>query len=326
VAEAGWFDINGCQQWITMRGEDARNPVLLWLHGGPGIAMSPAMPLFKDWERDFIVVMWDQPGSGGTGVRNRADPGQLSLDRYATDGVAVAEMLCKRFGKRTVALMGISWGTQLGVEMVHRRPDLFSAYVGTAQVTGPRGIRLGYEMALQQQRERGNAAGVAALEGVGPPPWHTWDKLMVRQQFTNPPGAPMSDAEKAKSAADAVYLAAHPLDPGYIAYPTPPEGFVPARDGMKMFLDTVQTVMMHEAKWEILDYGPDWPIPIFVFQGELDLNAPPALARDWVAGIHAPQKAFEIIPGAGHNTTTFHDELLTLLRKHRVAEIARSAA
>jgi pimeloyl-ACP methyl ester carboxylesterase len=330
VAEAGWYDINGFQQWIAMRGDDARNPVLLWLHGGPGMAMTPAIPLFREWERDFTVVMWDQPGSGATGVRylydaqHKADPGELSLDRIAKDGIAVAELLRKKFGKRKIALMGISWGTQLGVEMAHRRPDLFSVYVGTAQVTGPRGIKLGYEIALQQQREKGNAAGVAALEGIGPPPWSSWDKLLIRQQFTNPPGQPPSPAEAARTAEMTAYLAANPLDPKYQGYPMPPEGFVPARDGVMMFLNTVQTVMMRESKWEIRDLGRDWPMPIFVFQGELDLNAPEPLAREWVEEIRAPKKGYAVISGAAHNTIAFHADLLALMRQHGVSEIARA--
>src|SRR3569623_2055694 len=62
VNEGKINDINGSQQWITIRGRDRRNPVLLWLHGGPGIAMSNQAPLFADWERDYTLVQWDQPG------------------------------------------------------------------------------------------------------------------------------------------------------------------------------------------------------------------------------------------------------------------------
>jgi pimeloyl-ACP methyl ester carboxylesterase len=210
--------------------------------------------------------------------------------------------------------------------MVKRRPDLFSAYVGTAQLTGPRGTRMGYEMALKSQRQLGNAAGVAALERIGPPPWDTFDKVLVRQQFTNPPGQPMSPLEIEKSAAAARFLADHPLDPKYIAYPTPPPEFVPARDGVKLFMDTAGTVMTRERGWEIRNYGRDWPIPMFVFQGELDFNAPEPLAREWIDEIRAPKKGYAMITGAGHNTGPFHDELLFLLRQYKVADIARHAA
>jgi pimeloyl-ACP methyl ester carboxylesterase len=227
--------------------------------------------------------------------------------------------LRKRFGKRKIALIGISWGTQLGVEMVHHRPDLFTVYVGTAQVTGPRGVRMGYDMALKACRERGDIAGVAALENVGPPPYATFEQLLVRQQYSNPPGQPPSAAEIAHNVANSKLMAAAAGKPApYLAYPVPPAGF----NGGKMFLDTVRTMMMGEAGWEIRDYGRDWSIPIFVFQGEQDFNAPEPLAREWQAEIHAPKQGYDTIAGAGHNTTVFHDELLALMRKHGVPQIA----
>ena len=57
--------INGIDQWISVRGKDRRNPILLFLHGGPA---SPAMPegytFQTPWEDYFTVVQWDQRGSG----------------------------------------------------------------------------------------------------------------------------------------------------------------------------------------------------------------------------------------------------------------------
>jgi hypothetical protein len=41
-------------------------------------------------------------------------------------------------------------------------------------------------------------------------------------------------------------------------------------------------------------------------------------AHEWLAGIEAPRKAYEVIDGVGHNTLAFHDDLLQLLRKHGV--------
>ena len=135
----------------------------------------------------------------------------------------------------------------------------------------------------------------------------------------------MTSAEAAKSAASAKLMAEHPLERKFVAYPVPPPDFVPARDGMQMFMDAVKAVMMREKGWEIRDYGRSWPIPIFVFQGENDFNAPAPLAKEWIEEIRAPKKAYAVIAGAGHNTTLFHEEVLALMRKHDLRGIAARA-
>ena len=71
IDEARYVTIGGLQQWITVRGEDRNNPVLLFLHGGPGDATNPwGYAAFRSWLRYFTVVQWDQRGSGRTLGRN----------------------------------------------------------------------------------------------------------------------------------------------------------------------------------------------------------------------------------------------------------------
>jgi hypothetical protein len=64
IAEGLFVDIGGIRQWITVRGESRTNPVLLILAGGPGNTLVPLAPVFRDWERFFTVVQWDQRGAG----------------------------------------------------------------------------------------------------------------------------------------------------------------------------------------------------------------------------------------------------------------------
>jgi hypothetical protein len=58
--------IGGIYQWVTIRGQDRENPVMLIMHGGPGVATSPLALYTLGWERDFTLVQWDQRGAGKT--------------------------------------------------------------------------------------------------------------------------------------------------------------------------------------------------------------------------------------------------------------------
>ncbi len=120
--------IGGIPQWITIKGDDRANPVILFLHGGPGNAMSPfADAMFAGWEKDFTLVQWDQRGAGRTYTKNgpSVEP-TMTLERMTDDGIEVAEFLKKHLGKDRIVLEGGSWGSVLGIRMAHARPDLFT--------------------------------------------------------------------------------------------------------------------------------------------------------------------------------------------------------
>ena len=90
VDETGFVRIGGIDQWVGIQGGDARNPAILYLHGGPGEAQSPFLKEFVPWETDFTVVNWDQRGSGRTyGKYGPATPGmstpEMALERVCED-------------------------------------------------------------------------------------------------------------------------------------------------------------------------------------------------------------------------------------------------
>ena len=126
--EAGFVTLNGAQQWIELRGDDAANPVLLVLTG-PGVAFSALAELFAPWERRFTLAHWDQPGAGRTADRHGPDD-PLSLARLIADGLALAEHLRRRLPAAPLIPLGISGGSIIGLTLLARRPDLFAAYAG----------------------------------------------------------------------------------------------------------------------------------------------------------------------------------------------------
>src|SRR5215472_14637151 len=94
IVEGRFIKIGGIDQWVTIRGEDQRNPVLFFVHGGPGSTYSVFTPLLRSWEGHFTIVQWDQRGAGKTFRKNgKAGSGMLTFDRLTRDGIELAEFL-----------------------------------------------------------------------------------------------------------------------------------------------------------------------------------------------------------------------------------------
>jgi hypothetical protein len=67
IDEASFVTIGGIEQWITVRGWNRDNPVLLFLHGGPGEVTNPwTFALFVPWEK---ISRWCNGTSEALGRR-----------------------------------------------------------------------------------------------------------------------------------------------------------------------------------------------------------------------------------------------------------------
>ena len=165
VEDARFVTLGGLDQWITIRGEDASKPILLLVHGGPGDVQSPLVSTYAPYERDFVLVQWDQRGAGRTYGRNGADTPDLTLDRVAKDGVELTEYLRARFRGNDIIVLGHSWGTAIATEMVRRRPELFAAYVGTGQIASwSESVDAQFDFLEARAHETGDARMLAELE------------------------------------------------------------------------------------------------------------------------------------------------------------------
>lgn len=136
VASLEHIALGGVPQWVLIRGRSANNPVVLFLHGGPGM---PAMPLAHAWQRpledDFVVVQWDRLGAGKS-YFGEFPSRYLTVRRLLDDTYELVNFLRGRFAQNRIILVGHSWGSYLGMLAISERPDLFCAYVGVGQVTG----------------------------------------------------------------------------------------------------------------------------------------------------------------------------------------------
>ena len=174
IEEARMVRIGGIDQFVTVRGQDRRNPVLLVLHGGPGYVHTPfAWWYAHPWEEYFTVVEWDQRGAGKTYLLNdpKAVGPTLTPQRINDDVDEMVQFLRKGLSKQKIFVIGNSWGSYLGIELAHRHPEWLHAYIGVGQVaSAPESERRGYAFALAQAEKTGNQAAVAELKSIAPYP------------------------------------------------------------------------------------------------------------------------------------------------------------
>ena len=124
--------IGGLRQWLTIRGEDRANPVILFVHGGPASPVTPSLWQFqRPLEEYFTVVDWDQRGAGKTFAEASPDAiaPTLTIERYVDDAIEVAEHLRTHLGQRKVILVAHSWGTIVAMQAALKRPDLFLSLI-----------------------------------------------------------------------------------------------------------------------------------------------------------------------------------------------------
>jgi pimeloyl-ACP methyl ester carboxylesterase len=294
VQEEMFVRIGGIEQWITIKGDDRSNPVVLFLHGGPGDSSSPfADAMYAGWEKDFTLVQWDQRGAGRTYTRNGPSIAPtMTIDRMTNDGIEVAEFLTKHLHEQKLILVGGSWGSILGIYMAHTRPDLFYAYVGYAQmVNWQKNVAASYARVLETARSSGDQQAVAALTAIGSPPWHSvakwpmfrkWERTYQAKLVTALPAPEKRSPEYASPEEQAQYAAADDFS----------------------FLYWWGTALSGPiTKVDLPALGTSFAIPIFMIQGEKDLTAVPELAKAYFDSIKAPRKQFYLVPGTGHESS-----------------------
>jgi pimeloyl-ACP methyl ester carboxylesterase len=217
IDRTAFVPIGGIEQWINIRGDDRANPVLLVVHGGPGDAQWPQADVYKPWEKAFTVVQWDQRGAGHTFGRYGTKTPDVTLDRISRDGVELAEYVCRDLGKKTIVVLGHSWGSIVATRIVQMRPSLFAAYVGTGQVASWGAmVDTQYELVLAKARKSGDRAIIKQIEAARPDPanageyfefsskydvrslWPAPDRTWLQHLRSQFPELQSSDPEQAK--------------------------------------------------------------------------------------------------------------------------------
>lgn len=283
VQETYKAKIGGIEQWISVRGQDRANPVILFLHGGPATPQIPSLWQFqRPLEEYFTMVNYDQRGAGKTFRETDPDgiKDTINIQYYVDDAIEVAEHVRKRYGKDKLILMGHSWGTIVGMRAALQRPDLFHAYVGIGQVINTMdNERLSVEYGLQQARAHGNAEAVREIEAISPYPGDrplTRERIVIARKWPQYYGGLSAFRDTST-----YYFGAARLSPDYST-----------EDRDALGAGSLYTLGKVIDEFLAVDFKPvrEFPIPVLMFMGRHDYTTPSAPTAAWLDRVEAPYK------------------------------------
>lgn len=293
VDEEITLQVGGIPQHLYMRGQDTKNPVILFLHGGPGGAMSPMLYTYQYlWEDDYTVVNWDQRVSGKTYFLNKDNiqsiTDTLSTEVLLEDAIEIIHYLNERFGKEKVILVGHSWGTVLGSQLALKHPELVEAYVGVGQVVNVNdGVLKMGEYTHQKASKASNKKDIVKLEKIIEDIQNR--KMSIVEEET------IDIYKIAKkympvNMDTTIFLRAEILSP------------YSSLKGMTYYSkieELTKPLVQYLADYDLRKLGNEYDVPVIMITGEYDWHMR-LLAKEYFDTITAPYKSFVIIEGAGH--------------------------
>lgn len=304
--------VNGVMQKIHVVSNDEALPVLLFLHGGPGVVnRHGVMTEHKDLLDTFTIATWDQRGTGGSYSGVSTDT--LTIDQLVADAEAVVEYLCEQFNKEKIFIIGGSWGSLLGTRLACAHPEHIAAYVGFGQfVNGEKNEAISYQYTLDAAKAAGDEDAVSKLEKVGPPVKGQYkggfEGMMVQRNLMMKYGG-YSWSEKERSYMDAI------IKPMILSGEYSISDFVGVALGYKKVLKA----MWAEIGCEDLTKYTRFEVPFLVFDGRLDMNTPAQLVEDWFAQIEAPCKELIWFDHSGHNPMNDEPERFKKLLREKLS-------
>lgn len=296
IASLEKIDIRREQQWLLIRGENKSNPLILYLHGGPGV---PEMPFIRHFnselERHFIVVQWEQCGAGKSFHRNIAE-NRMKIDQFVKDAHELTLYLLNRFHKDKLILVGHSWGTIIGIHLIQQYPEFYEAYVGIGQVVEPdQGEKISYRYCMDQALEAKNEKAIKSLEKIDHPEYlrirgnkKWYDQLMIQRKWLTAFGGVVYGKSDLKT-----YIKIYRKAREYNLFDMI-RLLKGSKFSNKLMWPEIIKVNFQESAEKLL-------VPLYFLQGKHDFNCPTVLVEKYFDELEAPEKELIIFENSAHN-------------------------
>jgi pimeloyl-ACP methyl ester carboxylesterase len=282
------LELGAYKQYVSIHGNNTEKPIILMLHGGPGMSQIGYIRHFiLSLENEFIVVNWDQRGAGKS-YSSKIDPTTMNTKQLLSDTIDLTHYLLDRFGKQKIYLIGHSWGTVLGLKAVEHFPQLFEAYIAIAQIVNmQKGEQVSYNFTLLKARENNDLRAIKELKELGGPPYKSLQDNLIQRKYLDSFGGSTYSVKMKKLMKKATSLKEYNLWDWLYRF----------KKGIYFSLEHLKDELMHVEFDETIH---EVKVPIYFFSGETDFQVPMVLTKTYFDQLVAPKKEFVFFEKCGH--------------------------
>lgn len=280
--------IGGIEQYLLHYRSKPEDPVLLFIHGGPGQTESFFAFLVEEYaERDYNIVYYDQRGAGKTWLKNKKSRPDMEI--LKRDLLEIVLYMKKQYGKEKIGIVGHSWGSVLGSMFALEHPEHTLCYIGCGQVINiVENERTGYAILKEAIGKGGNKRDQKKLEKIGvyPPPQFDLKAYRKMGQIRRLQGR---------------YRLAQDFDRTFIdlwrrSPVTGVRDLIPFVTGVSVNMQLMRELMTYDLRKK----GSSYQVPVYYVLGEKDSQTPVGISITYLETVQAPDKKLYLISDAGH--------------------------
>lgn len=297
ISEYRTIELGNIKQSVLIRGTDKSNPVLLYIHGGPGGPETSFIVHYqKEWEEYFTVVNWDQRGSGRS-YDAKIDEETLTTDQICLDAIELTKYLKKEFQVDKIYLVCHSYGTYVGMKCIQMNPEDYYAYVGMGQIGNQQKneknlITYASEMAQKDS----NQEALDELATLGELPYdktNFGDKISLSRKWTTYYGGAIYGKDNTNC-----FITEAIIRPEYSLV-----DLIHFLKGEDLYYSNTEK---DQARWELfnanlLEEVPSVEVPIYFVQGKNDFITSYEACETYFKNVQAPYKELIPISECAHN-------------------------
>lgn len=284
--------IGDTEQWLLIRSENIKNPIILIIHGGPGTSeMTLNRRYGRELEKHFTVVNWDQRGACKS-YHAGDDLSKMTVDQIVSDAIEVSEYLKTSFKQQKIFLLGHSWGSTIGILTVQKRPDLYYAYIGVGQMAYmKKGEEISYNWTLEKAIAKNDNKSEKLLRQMGTPPYKSdWKKnFMTQRKILGSYGGEMYQS---RIGAFGVVISSLILSTEYT--------IIDKINFFRGIFRSVEILLPQIYHLNLFSKANDLKIPIFFLLGTHDFEVPYTLSIDYFNKIKCPYKRLILFHNSAH--------------------------